>query len=771
MRKNDQTSRLAPTHTSPPATQRQRRAAAALLALAAALALLLVGGGTVQAQNATTVLVSNIGQTQSSTALFIASDAAQEFTTGSHAGGYTLSSIELRLSASDGTSPVPTVKLFSGSATGTEVATLSGPSSLDASSIKNYTFTASGVTLSASTKYWVVAEGGGETEWINTTSDAQDTGGASDWSIADAGQTRAHDSTSAFSNESTGDSFLIRVNGSPVDATAPTFHSATVNGVSLVIAFSEELAAAASLANSSFTVKRTRGGNEATVGYHAAVPTISGNKVTLVLASGAIVATDTDVKVSYTKPSTDSNNRLEDAAGNEVETFTDQPATNLSGAATFVKNVSQTLGGTEDLGSGARAQAFNTGDNTAGYTLASVQLWLSTGTVTTTPKVRIFSGSANGTEVKELKGPIALDADTTKSYTFTGNTALDASTDYWVVVEGAAGVDWVYTLSDAEDGTPASGWTIADGSKSRPMGHIGNFGDSIVAYFIEVAGTTKIDTTAPTFASATVNGTSMEITFSEDLAAAASLANSAFTVERTRGGTEAAAALSSTAPVISGKTVTLTLATAAAILSTDTGVKVSYTKPSTDSNNRLEDASGNEVANFTDQPVTNNSDAAVGAPAITAPNVFRVPAVLSVDLSGITDIDGVTGIASSATYRWQRFAADGTTLEVASLGTGSTYTLTDARTRASASRSRSASPTTAATPRARSPAPPPPRSRQPPPAAPPRSPAGPLSSSRGGSWRSGGPGAGWGSRPWAPPSVLSTTAPSVPAARATRSTR
>ena len=75
---------------------------------------------------------------------------------------------------------------------------------------------------------------------------------------------------------------------------------------------------------------------------------------------------------------------------------------------------------------------------------------------------------------------------------------------------------------------------------------------------------------------------------------------------------------------------------------------------------------------------TNTNTPAAGMPAVTAPNVFRVPAVLGVDLSGITDTDGTTGIATTATYKWQRFAADGTTLDTDSIGTGSTYTLTDA---------------------------------------------------------------------------------------------
>ena len=73
------------------------------------------------------------------------------------------------------------------------------------------------------------------------------------------------------------------------------------------------------------------------------------------------------------------------------------------------------------------------------------------------------------------------------------------------------------------------------------------------------------------------------------------------------GGSEATVALSTTvAPVISGTTVTLTLGTA--LVSTDGSVKVTYTKPTTGSANKLVDAAGNETATFTDQTVTNNSN-------------------------------------------------------------------------------------------------------------------------------------------------------------------
>ena len=72
-----------------------------------------------------------------------------------------------------------------------------------------------------------------------------------------------------------------------------------------------------------------------------------------------------------------------------------------------------------------------------------------------------------------------------------------------------------------------------------------------------------------------------------------------------------------------------------------------------------------------------NSGAA-GMPAITAPNVFRVPAVLTADLSGITDGNGIEDIADSATYNWQRFASGGITLEADVIGTDATYALTAA---------------------------------------------------------------------------------------------
>ena len=159
------------------------------------------------------VLVSNIGQTEitqnDNSGELLILDAAQEFTTGSNETGYTLSSIDLELTVAS-TSNFPVVKLFSGSANGTEVATLTAPT--NASTGKTtYTFTApTAITLEGDTSYWVMAETGGGT-W-HTVGFAEDATPAPGWSIADGDEFRGFDSTGPFSTD-TLVALMIRVNG------------------------------------------------------------------------------------------------------------------------------------------------------------------------------------------------------------------------------------------------------------------------------------------------------------------------------------------------------------------------------------------------------------------------------------------------------------------------------------------------------------------------------------------------------------------------------
>ena len=134
----------------------------------------------------------------------------------------------------------------------------------------------------------------------------------------------------AASDGETTQTYTVVVTRAAGDTTAPTATGATVNGATLVISFNEALAAAANLANGAFTVKKTpSGGSETTVALTGS-PSISGTTVTLTLAA-AVVSTDA-VTVSYTRPTSGTANTLQDAAGNQVASFTDRTVTNATAA-------------------------------------------------------------------------------------------------------------------------------------------------------------------------------------------------------------------------------------------------------------------------------------------------------------------------------------------------------------------------------------------------------------------------------------------------------
>ena len=115
-----------------------------------------------------------------------------------------------------------------------------------------------------------------------------------------------------------------------------------------------------------------------------------------------------------------------------------------------------------------RAQRFTTGTNPGGYTLTGIDLSLrSENAGTTPPTVTLHRGSPTGPTVADLNGPTALTAGTTDTYRFTptGTVRLSGLTNYWVVAKGGSNdIDWRQTESNAEDATPADGWTIQYGS-------------------------------------------------------------------------------------------------------------------------------------------------------------------------------------------------------------------------------------------------------------------------------------------------------------------
>ena len=570
-------------------------------------------------------LISNIGQMEAVTGTrFTSVDVAQEFTTGTDPGGYTLTSIELRLRrhGSDATTP-PTVKLLRGSPSGAEVATLSGPSALAARIAAEYTFRPSAaVTLSASTRYVVVAEGGAS-YWQAASPGAPDGTPGHGWAIKASDYSRTHDSTGAFAQGA--NAVKLRVNGTvnPLPPLISNVGKAQTNVIRLDTAdiaqgfmtgphpsgydlHSIDLPLNIKAGVGLLLVTLHSGAADGTkvadltpqasgrgIGIYRFTPT---REVTLSASTSYwVVAADRGAEAHWS--ATNDSAYDDDVASGwsfadlgqsrrigptgPFTTFTsgatDRLLMRINGVLAPPAPLVSNLGQTTSSGTGFRAgsisdlaQQFTTGANPGGYTLTGVEPKF---TVTTDsvapPTVTLHSGSATGTKVADFTGPVAVSVGfTVETFTPTTAVTLSASTDYWVVLEGGSDdIRWPTTASGAEDAVSAGGWTIAGAIQTRSPSSTGSFtDDSLGAGVLRIYGR--------------------------------------------------------------------------------------ITPPA--------------------------NAAATGAPFITAPNVFRVPAVLTADISGIADANGIVRITDRARYEWQRFAADGTTLEAANIGTGLIYRLTDA---------------------------------------------------------------------------------------------
>jgi len=162
--------------------------------LAAAL-FLLPGAKTAQAQ---TKLVSNVDTERKVIGNTLADDAwGQAFTTGSRAGGYKLTRVQLglfrqnaRMAPSYGVS----IRTSSAGNPGASLGTLTKPASLPTSyELLRFTAPGSGIDLAADTTYFVVVEVDAGSDPLNvvvTTSDVEDPTPASGWSIADISRKR-----------------------------------------------------------------------------------------------------------------------------------------------------------------------------------------------------------------------------------------------------------------------------------------------------------------------------------------------------------------------------------------------------------------------------------------------------------------------------------------------------------------------------------------------------------------------------------------------------
>ena len=206
------------------------------LALLPVLALLLGTLGPFAAAPASAdVLVSNIGQTVSTTSGTGSSSIAQGFTTGSATGGYTLSNIEADLATTISAAQRATIRaeLWSAATGGgpdSKVASLTVPSTISTTADRHTVAFAAptNTTLTASTTYYLViyTVGAFSVEAVTTASDNEDSGGQTGWSISNSLWYYTGDTPGTAGSNWAEDTFTgnmrIRVNGSAKTTTTPT---------------------------------------------------------------------------------------------------------------------------------------------------------------------------------------------------------------------------------------------------------------------------------------------------------------------------------------------------------------------------------------------------------------------------------------------------------------------------------------------------------------------------------------------------------------------
>ena len=274
---------------------------AAVRRLAAGLLLVVAGLlGVSTAAHAQTTLVSNIGQTVSTSDRVVGISGAfqftqaQPFTTGDNADGYTLSEVVVKVGSDASSLDVPRVSIYSSSSgnPGTSLYTLTNPVSFASGDM---IFPApANATLAKETDYFVVIE---ETvgNWkLNSTSSDGEGTVESGWSIGDTHAWRNLDAGAWSSNSR---SLLITikgtVNGGPTLSTDATLSALALSGVALDEAFApatEDYTATVVNSVMETTVTATTTHSGATVAFKDGDDNALTNPVTLDVGDNVIKA-------------------------------------------------------------------------------------------------------------------------------------------------------------------------------------------------------------------------------------------------------------------------------------------------------------------------------------------------------------------------------------------------------------------------------------------------------------------------------------------------
>ena len=277
------------------------------------------------------VLVSNAGQGNDADNP-ISRDHSQAFTVGSIERPYIVHGVTMISEDTDGDDLA--LQICGADSNGNPTTTctdLTAPDSFAAGSLFFTAPTDPALALSSGENYAVVFKTpGGESVVLDSTeSNGEDASSLSGWSIRDRSKWKSGADT--WSDNDAAEAIRITIHGKA--SLPPTLATPTpvlaADGLTLTLTFSGPLDEASVPAAAAFTVKRTpAGGSEAPAPLAGVDPVIvAGSTVKLKLAS-PIAHNDGAVKVSYEKPT--SGAVIEDALGNDLETFPDQDVTNNS---------------------------------------------------------------------------------------------------------------------------------------------------------------------------------------------------------------------------------------------------------------------------------------------------------------------------------------------------------------------------------------------------------------------------------------------------------
>ena len=410
-------------------------------------------------------LVSNAGKSDSGSRGVNTLSYAQPFDTGTHAGGYSLSSIVLDWEAAPtgtGTLTV-TVRANSSGSPSRVLYTLTNPASFSAG-LNEFTAPPN-ARLAANTTYHVVAsysaDSGGPDWWRTLVSNGIDSGGAAGWDINAPYRTRIRGSTDIWASR-TSRAVQIQVKGATYSpSTDATLSDLSLSGGTLDPAFAGATVtytADVATAVSQTTVTAATTDSNATFEFldesDAAIADADGNtegqQVDLTVGANVI-------KVKVT---------AEDGA--TTQTYTVRVTRAAPVVEVLVSNVGQKDRDRDFfvVSNSFKGQQFTTGSNAEGYTLSEVVVNIREGSTNATT-VAVYTSTDSdvpGTKVVDLTGSVATAGE--QSFAPTSETTLSASTDYFVyfAVAASVGPSLQSTSSDAEDAGAATGWSIGDRS-------------------------------------------------------------------------------------------------------------------------------------------------------------------------------------------------------------------------------------------------------------------------------------------------------------------